>query len=224
MKKTVFLLIGRDNWQQDDSLNHVLLSHLRKYNHKIIWEDPAGAALYRLRNFERNFNGRLPAAIQKLNVRMVQVLYGFTHWHYFHYLLAGRRDTSIESRSRKLRKTITDLSEKYEIIVISRSSGGRVASVVADDLKIKHIICLGYPFKHPDKGTEPDRYLHLANLKTPMLIIQGTKDEYGGLEVKNKYALSTSIDLLFVDAYHDFQINDDDWERVLLKIDEIVKN
>ncbi len=38
-----------------------------------------------------------------------------------------------------------------------------------------------------------------------MLIVQGTKDEYGGLEIKEKYKFSPSIELMFVEGNHDFQ-------------------
>jgi predicted alpha/beta-hydrolase family hydrolase len=60
------------------------------------------------------------------------------------------------------------------------------------------------------------------DLKTPMLIIQGESDEYGGLEVKENYNFSPNIELFFVDTNHDFLISNSDWERVLSKIDEII--
>ena len=125
-------------------------------------------------------------------------------------------------RAEKLKQSILRLGNEKEIIIISRSAGGRFSSLIADDLKIKHIICLSYPFKHPEEDIEPERYLHLISLKTPMLIIQGTKDEYGGLEVKDKYILSPNIELFYVDANHEFIISNTDWKRVLNKIDTII--
>ena len=92
--------------------------------------------------------------------------------------------------------------------MLARSSGGRVASLIADELGLKQIVCLGYPFKHPEQDDEPARYAHLAQLKTPMLIIQGIQDEYGGTEIKNRYELSNNITLLFLDTDHNFAIDD----------------
>jgi hypothetical protein len=216
MQKQIFFLIGRDNWQKDDALNHFLLEKLKQYNQKIVWEDPAGHLIYKLRRLESNFK-RLPGAIRKLDLRMVQISYGLIHWSYFSYL-AQRRDTSIKTRVEQLKKSLLGLTTKQGIIIISRSAGGRFASMVADELNINHIICLGYPFKHPDKEAEPDRYEHLATLKTPMLIVQGDQDEYGGIEIREKYAFSPGIDLMFVSGNHDFQISSTDWERVLRKV------
>ena len=53
-KSKIIFLIGRDNWQQDDTLNHVLIEYLKKTKHEIRWEDPAGDILYKLRRFESN--------------------------------------------------------------------------------------------------------------------------------------------------------------------------
>jgi len=128
----------------------------------------------------------------------------------------------VELRIKKLKMSILKLGSQKEIIILSRSAGGRFSSRIADELNIKHIICLSYPFKNPNEGIEPDRYLHLINLKTPMLIIQGESDEYGGLEVKDNYIFSSNIELFFVDTNHDFKISNHDWERVLTKIDKII--
>ena len=126
--------------------------------------------------------------------------------------------------AKELKKSIVKLGSQKEIIILSRSAGGRYASYIADEVNIKNIICLSYPFKHPNEGIEPDRYLHLINLKTPMLIIQGESDDYGGRDVKENYTLSPNIELFFVDANHEFSINNNDWERVLSKIDEIINS
>jgi len=219
MQKQIFFLIGRDNWQRDDALNRFLLEKLKQYNQKIVWEDPAGHLIYKLRRPESNFK-RLPRTICKLNLRIVQISYGLMHWSYFSYL-AQRRDTSIKARAEQLKKSLLKLTQKQEVIIIARSAGGRFASLVADELNIKHIICLGYPFKHPDKEAEPDRYEHLATLKTPMLIVQGDQDEYGGIKIRDKYTFSPGIDLLFVAGNHDFKISSTDWKRVLRKVNKI---
>lgn len=216
----VILLVGRDNWQKDDELNHILLKNLKQYDYKIIWEDPAGNLIYKFRRLENKLKW-LPEPVKRFDLRFIQFLYGLSHWSYFSYL-AGRQNIAVDLRCRKLRQSILQLGNKNEIVILSRSSGGRIASIIADELNIKHIICLSYPFKHPKMDAEPGRYIHLKNLETPMLIIQGTEDEYGGIDVKEKYAFSESIELLFVNAKHDFKINAEDWKRVLQKMDEVL--
>ena len=44
--------------------------------------------------------------------------------------------------------------------------------------KIAGLVCLGYPF-HPPAKPQQLRTKHLAGLKTPTLICQGTRDEFG---------------------------------------------
>ena len=107
-------------------------------------------------------------------------------------------------------------------MILSRSAGGRVSSLIADDLNIKQLICLGYPFKHPQMGDEPERYQHLATLKTPMLIIQGTQDEYGGADCQQRYPMSPAVEVWFVDTNHNFDLNKPDILRLVNKIESVI--
>jgi hypothetical protein len=217
--KLIFL-IGRDNWQKDDLLNHILISYLKRTNFEIIWEDPAGELLYKLRRLEHQIKW-LPNSVKILNLRIVQVLFGVFNWKYFSYL-SNRTKSSPKIRIQKLKESLIKLQTDKEIIILSRSAGGRFASRIADELKLNRIICLSYPFKHPNENDQPDRYSHLKDIETPMLIIQGTKDEYGGLGLELKYELSSNIELFFIEANHDFNISIEEWEKVLLKINSFI--
>ena len=68
------------------------------------------------------------------------------------------------------------------LVIGGKSMGGRVASLVADDLhaagRIAGLICLGYPF-HPPKRPEQLRTQHLLGLSCPTLIVQGERDPFG---------------------------------------------
>lgn len=203
-KNNFLVLVGRDNWQKDAVINITLLEQLRKNNVEIIWEDPAAEAIYFIRKQAHRIS-LLPEIIKKCSLRITQIFYALMHPSYFLHLFR-KKDNSISARCTSLKKTILKLGPAESIIVLSRSSGGRVASLIADELNIKCVICLGYPFKKPDKHEEPERYLHLASIKTPMLIIQGRHDAYGGNDVKDKYAFSEQIELLFLDADHDFNV------------------
>jgi predicted alpha/beta-hydrolase family hydrolase len=80
-----------------------------------------------------------------------------------------------------------------------KSMGGRMASVLADELGADALVCLGYPFYAAGKPEKP-RVAHLAELHTPTLIVQGERDALGNKETVAQYALSTSIEVLWLTA------------------------
>lgn len=75
-----------------------------------------------------------------------------------------------------------------------KSMGGRMASLLADELGTDALVCLGYPFYAVGKPEKP-RVAHLAELRTPTLIIQGERDALGDRQAVAGYALSESIKL-----------------------------
>lgn len=104
---------------------------------------------------------------------------------------------------------IAELGAKGPLVIGGKSMGGRVASMVADELhasgKIAGLLCLGYPF-HPPAKPEQLRTKHLVGLKTPTLICQGTRDEFGTREEVQGYALSDAIEVLWLeDGDHDLK-------------------
>ena len=95
------------------------------------------------------------------------------------------------------------------LIIGGKSMGGRVASMIADDLfaagRIAGLLCLGYPF-HPIDKPDKLRTEHLKDLKTPTLICQGTRDPFGTSEEVATYDLSPAIQLSwFEDGDHDLK-------------------
>ena len=89
------------------------------------------------------------------------------------------------------------------IVIGGKSMGGRMASMVADELGVAGLVCLGYPF-HPTGYPERTRVAHLAGLRTPTLIVQGTRDPFGLPAEVAGYSLSESIVLDWIDgAGHD---------------------
>ena len=173
-ENTRLLLVGRDDWQKDEALNLALLQQLKNNRIEIIWEDPAAPVIHFFRKIEQKYKIFSPR-IKKCHLRLIQIVYGLLHPSYFVYLYK-RKNNSVAFRCESLKKTIRKHGGAKRTIVLARSSGGRVASLIADELNLKQIVCLGYPFKHPEQDDEPARYAHLAQLKTPMLIIQGIRD------------------------------------------------
>ncbi|HVY50395.1 MAG TPA: alpha/beta family hydrolase [Devosia sp.] len=95
------------------------------------------------------------------------------------------------------------------LIIGGKSMGGRVASMVADSEfaagRIAGLLCLGYPF-HPPGRPDQLRTRHLIGLKTPALICQGTRDEFGDRYEVGEYGLSDEIEVLWLeDGDHDLK-------------------
>jgi predicted alpha/beta-hydrolase family hydrolase len=78
------------------------------------------------------------------------------------------------------------------VIVGGKSLGGRIASMIADEVGARGLVCFGYPF-HPPGDPARLRTAHLAALRTPALILQGTRDVFGTREEVAGYALSAAI-------------------------------
>ncbi len=95
------------------------------------------------------------------------------------------------------------------LLIGGKSMGGRVASLVADELLDAGVIAglavLSYPF-HPAEKPEQLRTAHLAELRTPTLICQGTRDPLGSREEVAGYSLSPAIELHWLeDGDHDLR-------------------
>ncbi len=80
-----------------------------------------------------------------------------------------------------------------------KSMGGRMASLLADELGADALVCLGYPFYAAGKP-EKTRVAHLAELRTQTLIVQGERDALGNREAVAGYALSPAIRLHWLAA------------------------
>ncbi len=86
-----------------------------------------------------------------------------------------------------------------------KSMGGRMASLIADEVSADALICLGYPFYAAGKPEKP-RVAHLAELRTPTLIIQGERDALGNRKAVEQYTLSSHIDVHWLPtANHDLK-------------------
>lgn len=96
---------------------------------------------------------------------------------------------------------------RQPLLIGGKSMGGRVASLVADELhgagRIAGLVCLGYPF-HPTGKPEQLRTAHLASLATPALFVQGERDPFGNRAEVEGYPLSPRIAMHWAgDGDHD---------------------
>ncbi|HWJ73586.1 MAG TPA: alpha/beta family hydrolase [Kaistia sp.] len=150
---------------------------------------------------------RMAQALGGAGLRVARFEFGY---------MASRRTEAVRRpppRAEKLNPeylaAVAALGAEDSLIIGGKSMGGRVASMIADELfaagTIRGLLCLGYPFHPPDK---PDqlRTKHLAELKTPTLIVQGTRDPFGSRAEVAGYELSAAIEILWLeDGDHDLK-------------------
>lgn len=86
-----------------------------------------------------------------------------------------------------------------QLAIGGKSMGGRMASLLADELQADALVCLGYPFYAAGKPEKP-RVAHLADLRTRTLIVQGERDALGDRETVAGYSLSDTIQLHWLEA------------------------
>jgi hypothetical protein len=106
----------------------------------------------------------------------------------FGYMAARREGGSrkpppkAEQLRDEYRAAVMGLPTGAPLLIGGKSMGGRVASLVADEMhaggEIVGLVCLGYPF-HPPNKPEQLRTAHLEKLACPALIVQGERDPFG---------------------------------------------
>ena len=85
------------------------------------------------------------------------------------------------------------------VVVGGKSMGGRIASLIADEVRARGLVCLGYPF-HPPGAPQKLRTAHLADLRTPTLVVQGTRDAFGTRDDVAGYRLSPAIRVHWIEG------------------------
>ena len=101
-------------------------------------------------------------------------------------------------------EVIDALGGAENLVIGGRSMGGRMASLIADTVGARGLVCLGYPF-HPPGKPENLRTEHLAALRTPTLIVQGERDAFGSRAEVGEYDLSDAVDIHWLaDGDHSF--------------------
>ena len=129
----------------------------------------------------------------------------------FEYMAKRREDGTRRGPDRapkliaRFQEALSLVGPPAEVIIGGKSMGGRIASMIADEVGAAGVACLGYPF-HPPGKPERLRTAHLETLKTPTMIVQGTRDRLGTEEEVATYALSPSIELAWMaDGDHSFK-------------------
>lgn len=119
---------------------------------------------------------------------------------------------------------------KGPLVIGGKSMGGRIASLLADELAVQGCLCLGYPF-HPPGKPEQLRTEHLAALATPTLILQGERDSFGRRGEVDTYPLSPQIQVQWLTAGdHSFKptkssglSQDENWQTAINRADQFLR-
>jgi uncharacterized protein len=96
------------------------------------------------------------------------------------------------------KEVVERLGGGERLVIGGKSMGGRIASMVADEVRARGLVCLGYPF-HPPGRPEKLRTRHLETLETPALILQGTRDAFGTPEDVAGYRLCPAIRVVWLE-------------------------
>ena len=130
--------------------------------------------------------------------------------------MAARRSSSqrkppprAETLTSEYIAAIDALKPSRRLVIGGKSMGGRVASMIADPLhasgRIAGLLCLGYPF-HPIGKPDQLRTAHLLDMRTPALIVQGTRDSFGTRAEVERYEISKTIEIVWLeDGDHDLK-------------------
>jgi predicted alpha/beta-hydrolase family hydrolase len=157
--------------------------------------------------------GGMDSAFLKTMVALLAERGIATHRFEFAYMAARRQGGSRKPPPRaerlidEYRAAVAAVPAGATLLIGGKSMGGRVASLIADELfarrRIAGLVCLGYPF-HPPNKPEQLRTARLEHLACPALIVQGERDPFGGRGEVEAYRLSPAIQFHWVgDGDHD---------------------
>jgi predicted alpha/beta-hydrolase family hydrolase len=97
------------------------------------------------------------------------------------------------------RRVVEEHGGGGKVFVGGKSMGGRMASMIADEVGARGLLVFGYPF-HPPGKPQQLRTAHLAELRTPALILQGTRDIFGTRDDVAGYTLSPAIRIQWMEG------------------------
>ncbi len=84
------------------------------------------------------------------------------------------------------------------LIIGGKSMGGRMASLIMAETPeaADGLVLLGYPFHPPGKPEKlTERTAHLSAITAPTLLVQGTRDTFGGVDLLEKLTLPSAWDI-----------------------------
>ena len=138
-----------------------------------------------------------------------------THRYEFPYMKAGKsRPDSPAVAEAAVREAVQEAAKKApaaRLLAGGKSFGGRMTSQAQarEPLPgVRGLVFFGFPLHAPGKPSD-ERAAHLAQVKVPMLFLQGSRDEFATLDllqpVVKKLGKLATLEL-FDDADHSFHV------------------
>ena len=222
----IILLIGREHLEKDSYLYTDILSEIKGIKFDVFNES---YSYFRKRVYPYiakvipRFIRKQPIIIS-LYLQIEEKFYSIilNPMDYKMHIAFQKIPNDISLRIEKLARRLNNIPRDTEITLIGRSAGAIVATMVSLQHPIHKIISLGYPFKHPDFEEEAYRHEHLKKVNTPMLIIQGLQDIYGGKEIEKKYHFNSNTTIVFEDINHDFELTEENRIRIFKNIEQFI--
>jgi hypothetical protein len=222
----IILLIGREHLEKDSYLYTDILSEIKGIQFDVFNDSYS----YFRRRVYPYIGKVIPRFIRKqpiirsLYLQIEEQIYSIilNPKDYKMHVAFQKNPNDIFLRIEKLARRLNKIPRDTEITLIGRSAGAIVATMVSLQHPIHKIISLGYPFKHPDFEEEAFRHEHLLQVNTPMLIIQGLQDVYGGQEIEKKYNFNSNTTIVFEDINHDFELTEENRIRILKNIEQFI--
>ena len=159
--------------------------------HTVVLAHGAGASM------DSPYMNRVSAGLAERNIRVVRFEFPY---------MARRRESGkrgAPDRPAVLMAHWKEVVERFgggpRTVIGGKSMGGRIASMIADEVGARGLVCLGYPF-HPPGDPSRLRTSHLETLRTPTLIVQGTRDAFGSPDEIAGYRLSSAIRVAFIEG------------------------
>jgi uncharacterized protein len=202
MMKPVIIFVSRENLQEDSGLL-IQLMRLINQDHYDVFFDPTDTFKWQKKP---NF---LYEGIRYILIKIK--VWGWLRARY--HFIFNTPSKSIDLRAQKLIRYVSEISTETEITLIARSAGGIVCAYICAHVKIKQVICLGYPFFHPELGEQSYRTKPLFSIQTPFTIFQGKNDEYGGERATWKLAQFSKVMIHFLNTNHDFVMDEITWQE-----------
>jgi predicted alpha/beta-hydrolase family hydrolase len=168
----------------DTTPMHYLVDGAEDAAHTFLFAHGAGGAM------DASFMNIVAGALAGRGIRVVRFE--------FPYMAARRTSNKRGAPDRQpilldtFRQAIAEHGGGANVIVGGKSMGGRMASMIADEVGARGWLCFGYPF-HPPGKPQQTRTAHLEPLRTPSLILQGTRDIFGTPDDVGGYTLSPAI-------------------------------
>lgn len=99
------------------------------------------------------------------------------------------RQPQLLDRFREVLARVRDeVPRSRPVLAGGKSMGGRMASVLAaEEDGMEAVLCFGYPF-HPPGRSDRWRTSHFADIRCPLLIVQGSRDPFGKRSELEQYA------------------------------------